>query len=403
MLLSAAVAIAIRRDRLIGHFRSLGLFATFTVAVASASIRGLDISCGCALADSAISWSTILKTVALCSLSVAVISERKHLGEFMNWVGRVGRTARYGASRAGFTITELLVVIAVIGILVALALPAIGSARAAARRAHCTNNLKQLSLAAHLHENAHGHLPSGGWGVHWVGIRDRGFGVNQPGGWSYSILPFLEMRNLYEQAPSSDEVGSAIDRSFYAGTQENLNCPEKHVWGEEVTYTNRIWNLELATESPGDYAMNAGTQPTGSEYPGPSSLELGDSRTFDWPSLQRFDGVCGVRSKLRTRDISDGTSNVFLFGEKYVRRSRGTLTGDHKAPWVGFSMSSVRYISFPVFADDDPHGDPQSFGTSHGTVVPMSFCDGSVHHFSMTADLEVLKKRAMRSDGGLTQ
>lgn len=319
----------------------------------------------------------------------------------MNYVERVGRTPRYGASHSGFTVLELLVVIAVIGILVALLVPVIGSVRAASRRAYCTNNLKQLSLAAQLHENAHGCLPSGGWGVHWVGIRDRGFGVDQPGGWSYSILPYLEMANLYKQAPLSSEVGSSLDLNFYAGTSENLICPQKQVWGEGVTYSNRIWNVELTTESPGDYAMNAGTQPSGSEYPGPISLDLGDSHTFDWPSSQRFDGVCGVRSKIRTKDIADGTSNVFLFGEKFVRRSRGVLTGDHKAPWVGFSMSSVRYISFPVFADDGPHGDPQSFGTSHGTVIPMSFCDGSVHWLSMTADLEVLKKRAMRADGEL--
>src|SRR5262245_56477715 len=92
----------------------------------------------------------------------------------------------------GFTLVELLVVIAIIGILVALLLPAIQAAREAARRTECTNHLKQLSLGALNHENAHKFLPSGGWGFMWTGDPDRGVGATQPGGWPYSLLNFLE-------------------------------------------------------------------------------------------------------------------------------------------------------------------------------------------------------------------
>ena len=99
---------------------------------------------------------------------------------------------------AGYTLIELLVVITIIGLLISMLLPAVQSAREAARRVQCANNVKQLGLAMLLHEHANGWLPSGGWGHLWVGDPASGFGKNQPGGFFYNCLPYLEQQALHD-------------------------------------------------------------------------------------------------------------------------------------------------------------------------------------------------------------
>ena len=90
------------------------------------------------------------------------------------------------ASRRGFTLVELLVVIAIIGVLVALLLPAVQSAREAARRGQCTNNLRQIGLAVHNYEDTWKAMPPGSY--HGV------FGT-----WLLHILPFMEQTSLHQQ------------------------------------------------------------------------------------------------------------------------------------------------------------------------------------------------------------
>src|SRR5215471_3702209 len=102
--------------------------------------------------------------------------------------------------RRGFTLVELLVVIAIIGVLVALLLPAVQAARESARRMQCQNNLKQFGLAFQNHNDMLGHLPTDGWGYFWVGDPDLGFGIDQPGGWTFNILPYCEQKAIYDIA-----------------------------------------------------------------------------------------------------------------------------------------------------------------------------------------------------------
>ncbi len=98
--------------------------------------------------------------------------------------------------RRGFTLVELLVVIAIIGILVALLLPAVQSAREAARRMQCQNHLKQLGLALHNYHDTLGYFPPSS---NWAAIAEVNTknNANLRANWVISILPYIEQQSLY--------------------------------------------------------------------------------------------------------------------------------------------------------------------------------------------------------------
>lgn len=101
--------------------------------------------------------------------------------------------------RDGFTLVELLVVITIIGILIALLLPAVQAAREAARRAQCTNNLKQLGLALHNFHEANGNFPPG-----------QPDNDNHIFGWGAYLLPYLEQGTLYEKMVTCTSPGPVL-------------------------------------------------------------------------------------------------------------------------------------------------------------------------------------------------
>src|SRR5262245_11722905 len=139
-----------------------------------------------------------------------------------------------GRRRMAFTLVELLVVIAIIGILVALLLPAIQAARESARRSKCSNNLKNLALAALNHHDVARIYPTGGWGWYWVGDPDRGYGRKQPGGWAFNVMPFTEEDNRYRSV--SDGQSNIVTTQQLNAIRDVvnkplvlLNCPSRRV------------------------------------------------------------------------------------------------------------------------------------------------------------------------------
>ena len=300
--------------------------------------------------------------------------------------------------RFAFTLVELLVTIAIIGVLLALLFPAINSVRSAASLTACNNNLRQLGLASLTLESAHQVLPSAGWGVDWLGITGRGVGISQPGGWAYNLLPFIEQEHLWNLAPTQMDIGSTIKAEFYGASVSVFSCPQKVKWGQELKFENRIWGQELGTRHPIDFAMNGGTNSLALlNFESPLSLTEGDSQ-YQWPDASSFDGLCGPHFQLRVSQITDGLSNVVIYGEKFVIRPNG-FVGDDLSPFAGFSITNVRFSAFLPSLDGDRHGDPQNFGTSHPGVVPVCFCDGSVHNLSTSTDLEVWRLVTARNDG----
>ena len=147
----------------------------------------------------------------------------------MSRVATAAAGTRHESPRGGFTLVEMLVVIAVIAILIAFLLPAIQSARESARRVHCANNVRQLALACNAHVAAQEHFPANGWGSCWTGDPDRGFGMEQPGGWIYNILPWLGQQNIRDLGVGLTP-GSARQAALFqqrTSVVPTLYCPSR--------------------------------------------------------------------------------------------------------------------------------------------------------------------------------
>ena len=327
-------------------------------------------------------------------------------------VRQIGHHSAGGGRRIGFTLVELLVVIAIIGILVSLLLPAVQSAREAARRTHCINNLKQLSLGFMTHESAHGHLPTGGWGLAWMGEPDQGFGARQPGGWIYNILPYIE-----EQAVR--DMGSGLDRSARnqklavrdATPIKTFVCPTRR---DARAYEKKTGRVPNGYTSPADaracYAVNVGDPRDSHTGSAPATLDGYD--TYDWiDRSEQFRGISYERSEVEFAHIVDGTSNTYMVGERYINPDTylsGGSPDDDWAMYTGQQDDQSRSVYF------DPANDKASyvpwqdrkgvtsryrFGGPHSAGCHMSFCDGSVSIISYSIDASVHWRLGVRDDG----
>ena len=305
------------------------------------------------------------------------------------------RTRRLG----GFTLVELLVVIAIIGILVALLLPAVQSAREAARRMQCSNHLKQMGLAWHLHHDTYKHYPAGGWGWGWVGDPRQGFGENQPGGWIFNMLPFVEQENL---RTISGNTGRPADMSkILSEHQSLLHCPSKR---RAQTYYTRYghFNANYVDQvARSDYAANAGDQGRNEIYPGPRTLSQGLSSSYRWPSVADHTGVCYQRSTIRFADVLSGTSNTYMVGEKYLNPDHyatGIDGADNEHAFVGYNNDIYRVTRWPPRRDRRGYGNTRIFGSIHPGGFNMAYCDGSVQHVAFTVDATVHHQTGNRFD-----
>ena len=197
--------------------------------------------------------------------------------------------------RSAFTLIELLVVIAIIGMLIALLLPAVQAAREAARRLQCSNHLMQLGIAVRNYEQNFGVLPSGT--VNETGpIRNVPIGNHM--GWIPRLLPFIEKGTVYSNIDFSKGVYDPENRSAWTGTPSIhiLRCPSDG-YG---------WSYSWSSRNKPD-PFNVGTV----NY-------MACHSSTETPIDMDNDGVFFLNSKLRSRDIPDGTSNTIFFGEANV-------------------------------------------------------------------------------------
>ncbi|MBN1589927.1 MAG: DUF1559 domain-containing protein [Pirellulales bacterium] len=319
--------------------------------------------------------------------------------------------------RRGFTLVELLVVIAIIGVLIALLLPAVQAAREAARRVSCRNNLKQLATALHSHMSCHRRLPSSGWGRYWIGEPELGTDKNQPGGWAFNILEFLEegvVRDLGKNTSGATRQAAFANRCAKPLTM--FNCPSRRS-AEPLpdTYPHHYFtrdssSLDFDLAGRSDYAANAGDQST-IEYgegsgKSPSNWSDGTNPNRTWPDTSELTGVLFLRSEISDRDIVDGLSYTYLIGEKQLAQEaydNSLCGGDRESLYVGFGNDTCRTAYYAPIPDVQFVGSTSDhyqwrFGSAHASGFHMALCDGSVQTVSYTINMTVHRNLANRQD-----
>ena len=335
-------------------------------------------------------------------------------------------------SHNGFTLVELLVVIAIIGILVALLLPAVQQAREAARRTQCTNQVRQLALACIIHEDAQKVYPTGGWGWAWVGDADRGFKKDQPGGWTFNVMPFIEESNghdfckdgVFDDATTAQKDGA---REVVTSPLTMLNCPSRRTSEVYAKPVDGTFIAHNASRNPRDanfagrtcYGMNAGSQDVNEYNGGPNGY--GAIANFEWSNtptgkwlgdprrshLYRVNGVSFQRSEVALKHVIDGTTKTYLVVEKYLNPEHYTTGrdgGDNETWCTGFNNDNYRTGS------DQPQQDTFGLGSAanirytrmmgsvHTSGFNTSLCDGSVKFTNFDVDLAVHQQYCNRRD-----
>jgi prepilin-type N-terminal cleavage/methylation domain-containing protein/prepilin-type processing-associated H-X9-DG protein len=277
--------------------------------------------------------------------------------------------------RGAFTLVELLVVIAIMGILMGLLMPAVQKIREAANRISCQNNLKQLSLAFHNHQDALGYFPSGGW--YWYTPPNYlsgtpAVGQQQQAGWGFQILPYIEADNVWRGGGATDDTSRIL---VAIGTTNKLFfCPSRRL-PQTVLFSDLAYlNGMVADHALCDYAAS-NKEGTG--------------------AVQQFKPV-------RITDITDGTSNTLLLGDK--RANRRLLGEPHPGDDVGYTSgwdyNTVRRTDLQPLSDYSGDGEGKKrFGSSHIGRFNAAFADGSVRSISYSIDATVFSYLGNRSDG----
>lgn len=300
-------------------------------------------------------------------------------------------------NRSGFTLVELLIVIAIIALLMALLLPAVQKVREAANKMLCASNMRQIVLAFHHYHNDYGRLPTAGSG-------DSG---NPPTkrddwGWAYEILPYIEADNIHKNT-SNSYIRKQVIKLY--------NCPSRR--------NSEVYN----SQAKSDYAGNGGSNLTSMTQKENGALVRARGTNNSFPN--------GGGLRLNVGDFPDGIGNTLFLGEKLVNiptmAGGGTDYSDNES-WAGPGYKGVQTNGTTWGADGDimrgclkisgtspaqyytPMHDSNAmtlsnselyfrFGSAHPVTTNAAFGDGSVRGISYGVNSLIFRRACDRNDG----
>jgi prepilin-type N-terminal cleavage/methylation domain-containing protein len=310
--------------------------------------------------------------------------------------------ARNCRGRSGFTLVELLVVMAIIGILVALLLPAVQAAREAGRRMQCSNHLKQIALATHNFHDTFKKLPPGFLGTKPIGQMSGAAG--QELGTLAFILPYLELENIRNQidicfdpawhphdpkppAPANTLLfynGPAATRPATRAIARTkipaFNCPSAN---PESFQIGILWGFYSEHVS-----ANAGATQVRWFGSGGPALGLtnylscaGAMGNLPGNAWDVWKGAFTNRSQYNLSSVTDGTSNVLMFGEVIGGwNDRNQL----EYSWAWIATGGMVTANGLKPARNHSKTSHDQYGSHHPGIVQFSLIDGSVRSISHT-------------------